>query len=77
MSTKMELNVTIKPKINSYEVFERLRPYGSRVMDLGDQVFITSEIEYDANLIEGILDVCKEYGECTIEAYLVEEPPLN
>ena len=77
MQTKMNLYVTIVPKIKSRELYERLLPYDANVIDLGDKVYVTAMIDIRDDAVEKILKICDTYGECSVNAYLVDEKPSS
>ena len=77
MQTKMNLCITITPKIRSRELYERLLPYDANVIDLGDKVYVRTEIDIKEDAIEKILEICNNYGECSIDAHLVEAKPSS
>ena len=72
MTTKMMVNITIRPHY-SYEIYNRLRPYRVDISDRGGIVQVSTTIDIREDTIEKILNICKEYGDCSIDARLVDE----
>lgn len=70
MNTKMDVYITVKPKSKSRELYERLQPFKANVTDLGDKVYVYTEIDIREDAIEKILDICHEYGECEVNAQM-------
>lgn len=73
MQTKMNVYVTVKPRVKSRELYERLTPFMANVTDLGDIVYVYTQIDIREDAIEKILSICREYGECSVKADMVEE----
>lgn len=71
MQTNMKIYVTIKPKVKSRELYERLKPYNVNVMDLGNKVYVYTQIQLSRANLEKVLAICNEYGECFIDAHMV------
>lgn len=69
MNEKMNVYVTIRPKVKSRELYERLTPYNANVTDIGDKVFVYLTTDLDGEVIGKILDICKEYGDCSVDAH--------
>lgn len=74
MQTKMDVVITIVPKVESRELCERLVPYGADVTDLGTEVRVATKIDITEDKIEKIMDICKEYGDTSVEAHMVDAP---
>lgn len=77
METRMNVFITIKPKIKSRELYEKLTlsQEGVNVTDVGDKVYVYTQIDIREDAIERILAICKDYGDCSVDAHLVNEPP--
>ena len=73
MQTKMNVYVTVKPRVESRELYERLRPYDANVTDVGDKVYVYTEIDIREDAVEHIIAICKEYGDCSVDAHMVNE----
>ena len=75
MQTKMKVYITIKPRAKSRELYERLRCYEANVTDLGDKVYVYTTIDIREDAIEHITKICREYGDCSVDAQMVKESP--
>lgn len=75
MKTKMNVYITVKPRAKSRELYDRLLPYKANVTDLGDKIYVYTEIDIREDAIEHILRICKEYGDCSVDASMVKETP--
>ena len=77
METRMNVFITIKPKIKSRELYEKLvlSQKGINVTDVGDKVYVYTQIDIREDDIERILAICKDYGDCSVDAHLVNETP--
>ena len=59
------INVTIKGKINSKELWEDIKRYNVNVTEVGEVTFVHGEASmYDSMFI---IDICRKYGEITHE----------
>lgn len=59
------INVTIKGKIDSKELWEDIKRYNVNVTDVGEVTFVHGEASmYDSMFI---IDICRKYGEITHE----------
>lgn len=76
MQTKMDVFITIVPKVKSRELYERLAPYKAAVTDLGAKVYVATKIDITEDEIEKIMNICKEYGDASVEAHMVDTPSL-
>lgn len=76
MQTKMDVFITIIPKVESRELYERLAPYKADVTDLGIKVCVATKIDITEDKIEKIMNICKEYGDTSVEAHMVDTPSL-
>lgn len=74
MQTKMDVFITIVPKVKSHEIYERLEPYKADVTDLGTKVCVATEIDITEDKIEKIMNICKEYGDISVEAHMAGTP---
>lgn len=74
MQTKMDVFITIIPKVESRELYERLAPYKADVTDLGTKVYVATKIDITEDKIEKIMDICKEYGDTSVEAHMAAAP---
>lgn len=70
----MNVFITIIPKVKNRELCERLSPYGVIVTDLGTEACVSVEIDITEDKIEKIMDICKEYGDTSVEAHMVDAP---
>ena len=75
MQTKMDIFITIIPKVKSLELYSKLRPYKANVTDLGDKVLVTTKIDIREDDIEHIVNICKDYGEMSVKAHMAKESP--
>lgn len=75
MQTKMNVYVTITPATRSRELYERLQPFEANVTDLGDKVYVYTQIDIREDAVEKILKICHEYGDCSVDAHMVSEGP--
>ena len=73
MQTKMNIYVTVKPRAKSRELYERLAPFKANVTDVGDTVYVYTQIDIREDAVEKILSICREYGECSVGASMVKE----
>lgn len=76
MQTKMDVFITIIPKVKSHELYERLKPYKADVTDLGTKVGVATKIDVTDDEIEKIMNICKEYGDTSVEAHTATTPSL-
>lgn len=74
MQTKMDVFITIIPKVKSRELHERLASYGADVTDLGTEVRVTAKIDITEDKIEKIMGICEEYGDTSVEAHMTDSP---
>lgn len=74
MQTKMDVFITITPRVKSLELYGELRPFRVNVTDVGDKVFVTAKIDIREDTLEYIINTCKEYGDIPIKAHMAEEP---
>lgn len=74
MQTKMDISITITPKVKSRELRERLAPYSVDVIDLGTEVCVATKIDITEDKIEKIMDICKEYGDTSVDAHTASSP---
>ena len=74
MQTKMDVFITITPRVESRELYERLAPYKADVTDLGTKVYVATKIDITEDKIEKIMDICKEYGDTSVEAHMATTP---
>jgi hypothetical protein len=59
------INVTIKGKIDSKELWEDIKRYNVNVTEVGEVTFVHGEASmYDSMFI---IDICRKYGEITHE----------
>lgn len=77
MQAKMNLCITVTPKVKSRELYEELLPYNANVIDLGDKVYVRTQIDIREDAIEKIIEICDRYGECSVDANLVEAKPSS
>lgn len=69
----MDVNITVKPRVKSRELYERLKSFNANVTDLGNVVYVYTKIDIREDAIEKILKICREYGDCSVDANMVEE----
>lgn len=74
MQTKMDVSITIIPKVKIRELCERLAPYSVDVTDSGTEVCVAAKIDITEDKIEKIMDICKEYGDTSVEAHMTDAP---
>lgn len=70
MRTSMSVYITVSPSSNGQELYNRLKSFKANVIDLGDSIFVTLDIDIREDTIEKVLMICREYGECVVEAYM-------
>ena len=68
MRTTMSVSIVITGCTESYKLYERLEKYNANVTDLGDKVYVTLKIDIRNELIEKVLEVCHEFGDCEVNA---------
>lgn len=74
MQTKMDVFITIVPRVENRELHERLAPYKAVVTDLGTKVCVAAKIDITEDKIEKIMNICKEYGDTSVEAHMTATP---
>ena len=74
MQTAMDVYITIKPRVKSRELYERLKPYNVNVTDLGDKVYVYTRLTLKPESIDKVLSICAEYGDCYINAHTGKSP---
>lgn len=74
MQTKMDISITIIPKVKICELCERLAPYSVDVTDSGTEVCVATKIDITEDKIEKIMNICKEYGDTSVEAHMTDSP---
>lgn len=74
MQTKMDVFITITPKVKSRELYERLAPYKADVTDLGTKIYVAAKVDITEDEIEKIMNICKEYGDTSVEAHMAATP---
>lgn len=61
----VHINVTIKGKIDSKELWEDIKRYDVNVTDMGEVTFVHGEASmYDSMFI---IDICRKYGDINSE----------
>lgn len=73
MKTKMSIVIVVKNCIESRELYDELKIYKLNVMDMGDRTLVYAIIDIREPDVEGILTICNKYGDCDVEAHLVDE----
>ena len=73
MKTKMSMIIIVKDCTGSRELYEELKIYKLNVMDMGDKTLVYATVDIRDPDIEGILTICNKYGDCDVEAHLVDE----
>ena len=73
MKTKMSVVIVVKNCIESRELYDELKIYKLNVMDMGDRTLVYAIIDIREPDMEGILTICNKYGDCDVEAHLVDE----
>lgn len=73
MKTKMSVVIVVKNCIESRELYDELKIYKLNVMDMGDRTLVYAIIDIREPDMEGILAICNKYGDCNVEAHLVDE----
>lgn len=74
MQTKMDVFITIIPKVKSRELYESLTPYKADVTDLGTKIYVAAKVDITEDEIEKIMNICKEYGDTSVEAHMAATP---
>lgn len=72
MTTQMTILITIHGQINSRELYDRVGDI-AHVTDFGDKTMVYSLIDIREDAVERLINTCKEYGECEIDANRVKE----
>ena len=67
MNTKMTILITVYGDIDSADLYRRVCDV-AHVTDLGEKTFVYSRIDIREDTIEKLINICKEYGECTVDA---------
>lgn len=77
MRTKMSVSIIVKGCTESKELCEELKttPYKLNTIDLGGKVLVYAYIDIRKPDIEDMLNICRKYGDCEVEAHLVEKDP--
>lgn len=75
MQAKMNVCVAITPKCKSRELYVRLQAYKANVTDLGDKVYVYTQIDPAEDTIDKILEICYEYGDCLVNAHATTDSP--
>ena len=73
MKTKMSVVIVVKNCIESRELYDELKIYKLNVMDMGDRTLVYAIVDIREPDMEGILTICNKYGDCDVEAHLVDE----
>lgn len=73
MKTKMSVVIVVKNCIESRELYDELKIYKLNVMDMGDRTLVYAIVDIREPDMEGILTICHKYGDCDVEAHLVDE----
>lgn len=73
MRTKMSVFIVINNCIESKELYDELKRYKINVIDVGNKALVYATIDIRESDIEDIVKICGKYGECEIEAHLVDE----
>ena len=75
----MNVYITITPRVKSRELYDRLKPLQNdiNVTDTGDKVFVYTQIDIREDAVEKIMAICKDYGDCSVSAHVVDETSSN
>ncbi len=73
MQTKMSIFIVVNDCVDSRELYEELRPYRLNVIDIGSKALVHAIIDIRDADIENIVKICKRYGDCEIDAHLVNK----
>lgn len=71
MENHMTILITIHGDIDSADLYRRVGEY-AHVTDLGEKTFVYSLIDLREDIVERLIDICKEYGECEVDAHRVK-----
>lgn len=70
MNTKMSVHIVITPKAKNEELHNKLTKFDVDVINLGDKIHVSTEIDIREDAIEKILAICHEYGDCEVKAQM-------
>jgi hypothetical protein len=73
MKTKMSVSIIVNGCVESRELYEELKTYGLNVIDIGNKALVYATIDIRDPDIESILQICKKYGDCEVEAHPVDK----
>ena len=73
----MSVSIIVKGCTEGKELYEELKatPYRLNMIDLGGKALVYAFVDIRDPDIEGILSICGKYGDCEVEAHLVEKDP--
>lgn len=74
MQASTNIYVMIRPRVNSRELYERLKPYNVSVTDLGNKVYVYTRIQLREADLKKVLEICNEYGDCYVDAQMAKAP---
>lgn len=73
MKTKMSVSIIVNGCMESRELYEELKAFRLNVMDVGNKALVYAIIDIRDPDIEQILQICNKYGDCEVEAHLVDK----
>ena len=69
----MSVSIVVNGCIESKELFEELKVYKLNVIDVGNKALVYAIVDIRDPDIEGIIKICSKYGDCDVEAHLVDK----
>lgn len=69
MSTlkKAYITITSNNKIDSLDLYAKVKRYGMNVLDLETRIFVYGKIDVREPIIEYVLKICYDYGTCRVD----------
>lgn len=71
---KVYITITNGGKIDSLELYSKVKRYEMNVLDLETRVFVYGKIDIREPIIEYILKICYDYGTCRVDLDDAPEP---
>lgn len=70
MKTKMDVKIKVTPRNIVDLLATDLSHLDTIVTELGGVIYVNAQIDLREDTIEKIIEICKKYGDCKLEAYL-------
>lgn len=71
---KVYITITNGEKIDSLDLYAKVKRYGMNVLDLETRIFVYGKIDIREPIIEYILKICYDYGTCRVDLDDVPKP---